>query len=197
MPSDWKSELAAAVPALEHHSMLFYAKGAVRPAYNNSTVSESLAKFRSEMLPLSPLKDPLGKPVSLVRENFPKLVDLEHRTLSRQDFNASSICDAIEQGLFDCAHYQKMDRDRLECLFWLPEVICDPDAIYNNGHKIVAGHHIYVKVYDKKGSSIKVAFTLDLFKKGKIIRTVPITSFLTDPATAISFVRGTPLYRRK
>ena len=71
-----------------------------------------------------------------------------------------------------------------------------PDAIYRNGHKIIAGDEVYVRVYDKLGSRVKLLFTMDIRKNGKVIRTVPVTSFLTDPDTVINFITGQPLYRK-
>jgi hypothetical protein len=86
--------------------------------------------------------------------------------------------------------------DRLRTIFWLPELLCDPDAVYINAHKIVAGDHVFVRVYNKGGSTVKVAFTLDVKKRGRLISTVVVTSFLTNPGDAISFVKGEPVYVR-
>ena len=97
---------------------------------------------------------------------------------------------------FDVGNYEPHRDDRLRTLFWLPEVLTDPDAIYPNAHKIVAGDQVYVRVYDKMGSTVKLAFTKDVTKRGVVIQTVLITSFLTDPKTAMSYVRGQPIYQR-
>jgi len=60
-------------------------------------------------------------------------------------------------------------------------VLRDPDAIYPNAHKIVAGDEVYVRVYDKMGSNVKLAFAQDIKKHSKLISTVVITSFSADP----------------
>ena len=196
MGLDLRQQLAEHFPRLEHQ-LAFYARGAKHPPYNHASVADTLARFCAEILPMSPLEDPRKKRVSIVKGNFPKLVDLEHKTLKKKDFPAFQIIECIENGSFDPDHYEIPDLSRIRTLFWLPEVIQDPDAIYKNGHKIIAGDEVYVGVYDKDGSKVKLLFTMDKYdKKGKYIRTVPVTSFLTDPEMVINFVSGQPLYQR-
>jgi hypothetical protein len=195
---NFREKLAAVLP--EHsHKLIFYARGAKHPPYNEEDVTGSLKLFCSEILPKCPLVDPRKKQIKLIKSNFPKLADLEHKTLSREEFTASDIVSSIENGSFALDDYRDMRQERLKCLLWLPEVICDPDAIYRNAHKIVAGDEVYVRVYDKMGSKVKLAFTMDIRDKKdkrRVIRTVIVTSFLTDPATAISYVKGDPVYLR-
>lgn len=193
---NFREKLAALFPE-NSHKLLFYAKGSKHPPYNELGIAETLAAFCVDFLPLCPLADPRGKRIKVEKANFPKLADLEHKTLTRKQFNATQICACIEDGTFNADHYKPQDKDRMRDLFWLPDLIRDPDAIYRNAHKIVAGDEIYVKVYDKMGSNVKLAFTMDIHNGSKLIRTVIVTSFLTSPATAISYVRGEPLYRRK
>jgi hypothetical protein len=195
MATDLRAQLAAAFPQVEHQ-LVFFEKGSPHPPYNELDCYETLKKFCAEFLPLSPFKDPRGKQVSIVKGNFPKLVDLDHKTLAREDFSASKIVECIENKTFDLNHYKSMESARMRTLFWLPEVLCNPDAIYKNGHKIIAGDEVYVKVYDKMGSNVKLVFTMDVQKRGQLVRTVPITSFLTDPEMVINFVSGQPRYRR-
>lgn len=188
--------LAAALP--EHkHKLLFYRAGNKRPEYNKLSVKESLVKFCAELLPICPLRDPRGKKISIVKANFPKLAGVEHLTLSKEELSASAIIKSIENDTFDLGHYKEDRDDRLRTLFWIPEVLCTPDAIYKNAHKIVVGDEVYVRVYNKMGGRVKLIFTMDLKQRGVVIRTVPITSFLTDEATAISYVKGEPLYPQK
>ncbi|MGA2046760.1 MAG: hypothetical protein ABSG96_03665 [Terracidiphilus sp.] len=195
MALDLRQQLAAQFPQLEHQ-LAFFARGSRHLPYNEADVAGTLIRFSAEILPISPLVDPRGKQVSIVKGNFPKLVDLEHKTLKKQDFPAFQVLECIENGTFDPAHYVIPDSSRMKTLFWLPEVIQDPDAIYKNGHKIIAGHEVYVRVYDKMGSKVKLFFTMDISNKGKYVRTVPVTSFLTDPEMVINFVSGQPLYQR-
>ena len=193
---DLREQLAAAFPEHEH-KLLFYAKGCKHPPYNNLSVPETLTRFCSDLLPECPLADPRGKRVSIVKGNFPKLAGLEHLVLKKDELSASDIIRQIEGGYFDLGHYDTAKDDRLRTLFWIPEVVRDPDAIFRNAHKIVVGDEVYVRVYDKMGSKVKLVFTMGIKKGNQLIRTVPVTSFLTDPKTAISYVKGKPLYGRK
>ena len=193
--SDFRAKLAAAVQ--QEHKLMFYAPGSVHPPYNRLSVTDSLTKFCADILPLSPIQAPRGKRIKIIKTNFPKLAGLEHKTLSRDELRASDIIQAIENGSFNLEDYNPDRDDRLRTLFWLPELLSDPDAIYRNAHKIVAGSEIYVRVYNKSGSRIKLAFTMDILnRKQKLVSTVVITSFLTDAATALTYVEGEPLYRR-
>jgi hypothetical protein len=105
---------------------------------------------------------------------------------------ASRVIEEIESGNFEASQY-KWEIDRIRTLFWMPDVLADPDAVYKNAHKIVEGDEVYVKVYDKMGARVKLVFT-DYIKPIK--QTVIVTSFLTDPETAWKYVRGEPLYAR-
>lgn len=196
MVGNFREALAGAFPDQEH-KLLFYQNGSKHPPYNELTVAETLKRFCDEIVSAPPLRDPRGKVISIMKTHFPKLAGLKHKTLSKEDLNASGIISAIEDGSFDIGDYDPARDDRFRSLFWIPEVLLDPDAIYKNAHKIVVGDEVYVRVYDKMGSKIKLVFTLDVKQRGKIIRTVPTTSFLSDPATAVEYVRGEPLYRRK
>jgi hypothetical protein len=195
---DLRQQLAAQFPQLEHQ-LAFYARGSKHPPYNHKDVRDSLSQFCEQILPLSPLKDPRNKEIKIVKGNFPKLADLEHKTLTRDEFPASQIVKCIEEGTFDPSDYQTPESSRISTLFWLPELVQDPDAIYRNGHKIIAGNEIYVRVYDKQGRRVKLLFTMDIknAKNGELIRTVPVTSFMTDSQKVIDFISGQPLYARK
>ncbi len=180
----------------QEHKLLLYGRGSKHPPYNELSVPDTLTKFCAELLPCSPFLDPRKKTVQIVKNNFPKLAGLQHRNLTRAKLPASAIVASIENGTFDPSEYDLTRNDRLRTLFWIPELISDPDAIYPNAHRIVEGDEVYVRVYDKMGSTLKLLFTLNLRKHGRIIRTVPVTSFLTDARTALSYVRGEPLYLR-
>lgn len=204
---DWKEQLATIASSMTppevivsssvDHLALFDAYGSKHPPDNELSVSDTLKKFCEEFLPLSPLIDPRDKPIRIVKNNFPKLAGLKHRTKSREELSATQIIAAIENGTFDPEDYNADRGDRLRTLFWLPELVRDPDAIYPNGHKGVEGDEVYVRVYDKMGAKVKVAFMKDLRdKKGQIINTIPITSFLADPTRAKSFVKRDALYVR-
>jgi hypothetical protein len=179
------------------HRELFFGAGAACSALNSLGVSGTLNRFCLEFLPQCPLADPRGKEVRIVKSNFPKLADLEHAHLPREVLSASMIVQAIEDGSFDPTHYREMRVERIQTLFWVPDCIRDPDAIFRNGYKMIAGDEVYVRVYNKSGSKVKLVFTMDIKKNGSIVRTVPVTSFFTNSRRASLFVKGAPLYIRK
>jgi hypothetical protein len=193
---DLRQKLIAALPQLQHQ-LAFDVKGALHPAYNEKDVPASLEQFCTDILPASPFVDPRGKAISIVKGNFPKLIHLEHNTLTKDELKASQIIKSIEDGSFRLEDYSIEDAARISTLFWLPELIKDPDSIYQNGHGIIAGDEVYVRVYDKLGPKVKLLFTKDIQDgKGKLIRTVPVTSFLTEPRKVTNFIAGQPIFRR-
>jgi hypothetical protein len=192
MPSDFREQLVAALP--EHdHKLLFYALGRKHPAYNELGVTETFAKFTEEFLPLCPLEDPLGRDIKVTPINFRKLINLKHKTLG-DDAKAWKIVEEIEQGTFDIANYELPD-DRIRTLFWVPDAITDPDAIYKNNHCSVQADEVFVSVYDKMGSTVKLTF-ISTFGKKPVQRVEIVTSYLTEPHTAIKCIKGKPIYVR-
>lgn len=51
-------------------------------------------------------------------------------------------------------------KDRMQALFWVPDVLSDPDAIYvkKPSHGLIKAEEVYIKVFNKMGSKIKVVF---------------------------------------
>jgi hypothetical protein len=196
MTSDFDEKLLTALAPFDH-AQVFHARGCKCPKFNWLGVEETFERFCREFLPLCPLVDPRGKQVRVLKSNFPKLADLEHATLDRKQFPASRIVECLENGTFHEGDYKASRRERMQMLFWIPEVIANPDAIYKNGHKVVAGDEIYVRVFDKKGSKVKLVFTKNIGSHHEITHAVPITSFLTDARRARQMVKGDPLYLRK
>jgi hypothetical protein len=195
MSLDLRNEFAAACPQ-EDQTPAFSEKGSKHSGYNDSSMADSLQRFCDEFLPKTPLVDPRGKKISIEEGNFPKLANLEHKTLKKEDFPAFQILQCLRDGTYDPSHYINPELDRLRTLFWIPELITDPDSIYRNGHKIIPADEVYVRVYDKEGARVKLFFSMDLWRKGKVIRTIPVSSFLTDPHKVSRFITGKPLYVR-
>jgi len=192
------AEFTKANETLSPHCASFYVRGTVHPDYNRLNVSQSYARFRNEIVAFGPIVDPTGCRIAIKRESFPKLINIK-RLAEGERGKATKLIELIEDGLFDSppGHYRNQEfsweRDRIETLFWIPDLIANPDAIYKNGHRIIQGDRVFVKVYDKLGSKIKLAFTQTVGKNGP---NVIVTSFLTDPETAISYIRGLPIYSR-
>jgi hypothetical protein len=192
MGGDLREQLAAIRPEVAHQ-MIFYAKGAKHPPYSELTVQETFAKFKEEFLPKCPLEDPLGRDIRITALNFRKLLNLKHRELGELA-RAWKIVEELETGQFNISNYDLPD-DRIRTLFWLPEVITDPDAIYKNNHCSVEADEVFVRVYDKSGSRVKLAFTAKFGKK-PVVRVEIVTSYLTTAETALKCLHGQPIYTR-
>ena len=192
MALDFREQLAAAFPD-QSHKLIFFGKGWRHQPFNDLGVVETFAKFKQDFLSLCPLEDPLGRNIKVESVNFRKLLNLKHKTLGDKA-RAWKIVAEIEQGTFDISNYGLPD-DRIRTLFWIPEVITDPDAIYRNNHRVIAADEVFVRVYDKLGSKVKLVFTATFGKK-PVQRVEIVTSYLTEPHTALKIIDGNPLYIR-
>jgi len=185
--NDFKEKL---VKALVPHDpkLIVYAKGCKHPGYNTLSVVESFHRFCKEILPLSPLVDPRGKRITIIENNFPKFLNLEPK---KQGDPARPIIlvRAIKAGQFDACKY-KWEADRIRDLFWVPEVLTRPDAIYKNKHLVIDADEVYAKVYDKQGSTVKLAFVKDISPKLCVV----VTSYLTNPIRAMACFEGEPIW---
>lgn len=176
--ADFREQLAAAVPSTAH-LLLFHARGSKHPPFNELGVLESFAKFVTDVLPLSPFSDPRGKKIKIIENNFPKFLNLEPK---QPGYPARPILlvRMIKAATINLDHY-KWERDRIEDLFWIADVLTAPNAIYRNGHRVVAADEVYVKVYDKLGSRVKLVFTKNMPHNNEA---VVVTSYLTRPNRA-------------
>jgi hypothetical protein len=173
------------------------AVGSPHPPNNYQTIPETLQRFKSEFLPLSPLVDPRGRRILIRATNFPKFQNLKPKDVRRPK-RAHTILDEIGDGSFRLEEYD-FEEERLRSLFWIPDVICRPDAIYKKkGFGVVEAEEVYVKVYRKQnvGSPVKVVFTHRV-KGGQQRDWVVISSYFTSRATAKLYTEGEPLWIRK
>ena len=105
---------------------------------------------------------------------------------------ASHVIRQLKGGEFqDAAHYVESGRHRT--LFWIPDVITDPDGIHLNAHPIVAGDEVYVKRYDKMGAEVKIVVVEGTQGTQSII----ITSLLTTESKLPSYVAMPPIWSKK
>jgi hypothetical protein len=197
-PSDFREKLIAVatlvVPDIGHYS-LFFEKGCKSPAFNHLSVCDTFAKFREEFLPQCPIIDPRNRKIKIRKDNFPKFLNL---VVKPKFFpkKPSTIVELIENGKFVSDEYE-WAADRIEALFWVPDVIRDPDAIFKmkrDGGHLVKAEEVYVKVFDKMGSKVKLVF---VDRVGKHKDTIFITSYLTSAHTALKYCMGKPLYTRR
>jgi hypothetical protein len=192
MSRDLREQIALADPR-SGHWLLFTETGAACPPLNHLTVMETFGKFVSDFLPQCPITDPRGKTIRIRKDNFPKFLNL----IVKPGFppkKPSTIVEQIERGQFDALQYDWAP-DRIKSLFWVPDVISDPDAIYvkKTTYGRIRASEVYVKVYCKMGATVKLVF-VDYF--GKSRDPIFITSFWTDPQSAMKHCAGSPLHRR-
>ncbi len=194
MGNDLRAALINAFPKGDPRR-IFYARGRKHPPYNELSIVESFKKFKTDFLPLCPLPDPLDRMIRIEDTNFRKLINLKHKTLG-DAARAYKIIDELENGTFDASNYEEIECDRIRTLFWVPDVIRDPDAIFKNNHGVVKADEVFVYVYDKLGSKIKLAFTSTFGPKFNP-RVEIVTSYLTDERTAMFCAKGKALYVRE
>jgi hypothetical protein len=191
MPGTIREQLLEAMPG-DDPRRVFYAPGRPHLPYNELSLTNTLEKFKTEFLPLCPLSDPLDRQIRVVDTNFRKLINLKHKALGKKA-KAYKIIEEIETGTFDPKDYSPLELDRIRTLFWIPEVIQDPDAIYKNNHRVVEADEVFVCVYNKGGAKVKLVFTSTFGPKFNP-RVEIVTSYLTDERSAMFAARGKPLY---
>jgi hypothetical protein len=184
-----RDQLAAAFSS-EKHKLNLYKKGRTRPPYNDLNVEQTLKKFKEDFLPMCPLTDRLGREIKVGLHNFRKLAGIEHKSI--EEIRAWQVVQEIENGAFNLDNYT-VEEDRIRTLFWVPDVLGDPDAIYKNAHATIRAEEVFLCVYDKLGSNIKLVFT-STFGESRNRRREIVTSYLTDAKGALSCIKGQPIY---
>lgn len=110
-----------------------------------------------------------------------------------QRARAYMLIEELESGTFDPSHYDPLEKDRIRTMFWIAEVLEDPDAVFRNNHRTVKADEVFATVYDKNGSKIKLVFTAAFGPRFNLRQEV-VTSYLTDPLSASKCFKGKPLY---
>ena len=183
---------ANAIPS-EHRFL--YAKGRKHLPYNDFGVIGTYSKFKADFLPLCPITDRLDREIRVEQTHFRKMLNMKHRTLGEKA-RAYMLVEELEAGSFDASHYDSLEKDRIRTMFWIPEVLQDPDAVFKNNHKTVKADEVFATVYDKSGSTIKLVFTAAFGPRFNPRQEI-VTSYLTDPLSASKCFKGKPLYLRK
>src|ERR1700694_2756132 len=93
---------------------------AKHPPYSSLDIQQSFAKFCQELAGKS-FKDPCGNEVFIFEENFPKFLNMKFIATGK-NIKASIVIQALQLGTFDPSLYT-LENDRLETLFWIPDVI--------------------------------------------------------------------------
>jgi hypothetical protein len=149
------------------------------PNYKFSTVTELYQQYATR-LEGSSVTDPLGRDIEFLAENFPHLVKLEFYNAKTRAWVKAAAAVSVAQlksKTLDETRYRIVDLSRPRTLFWVPEVLQNPDAIYDN--KRENGTEVYVKRYRRtQGQTIKLALVSERPGGDRII----VTSFWCDDA---------------
>lgn len=205
VPSDFRKQLVAVIPNMAaaayervEHLAILDGEGSTHPGHNYLGIVDTLKKFQTDFLPLSPLIDPRGRRIMIIQNNLPKFLNLRVMD-GKTPKKPHTMIEEMEAGTFKEDDYI-WEQDRLQALFWIPDVIRNPDAIYpkKHGFGVVPAEEVYVKVYKKdSGSPVKVVFTQRIGDAKKKNRPwMVITSYLTSRSTAKLYTDGDPLYHR-
>jgi hypothetical protein len=123
--------------------------------------------------------DPTGTKVHFLDHNFPKLIQLSFKGSKA---HATRTLAALRSGNFDERDYA-YDSHRFMTLFWIPDVIKNPDAIQPNVRQTIEGDEIYVKRFAKAGPPFKLIFTGK--DRGSGHRIVTTAFFTTEDRLAL------------
>jgi hypothetical protein len=138
------------------------------------------------------IEDPRKVSVSLFEENFPKLLKLwlkPNGQLPARKARAKAVIPLLRAGTFNQDLYTWQDV-RLRTLFWLEDVIREPDGIYPNCAQVVEGEEVYIKRYNKELSDVKLVFTTIRPGGARVV----ITSFLDNASSIKDYCAEEPLY---
>lgn len=144
------------------------------PNNKYGSIAELFKRFEIELEGTS-VTDPCGEKSYFYADNFPHLVKLEFYNEKIRQWVAAKASVAVQQlrsGILDESKYRIGDSSRPRTLFWVPEIIANPDEIHINRRD--NGREVYSKRYTRNGQGATLKIVL-VAKKGNT-RAV-ITSF--------------------
>ncbi len=163
--------------------------GAPCPAYSFCSIAGMFRRYEKELVGTY-VSNPLGTRVFFMDYNFPKLIQLHFRGKKAR---AQKAIAHLRTDKPNEAEYE-FDRNRFSTIFWIPEVITEPDSIHDNAHATIEGDVVYVKRYAKAGSDFKLVFTT---VDEELNQRVVTTSFLTQEDRLSEFVKMPPKWAQK
>jgi hypothetical protein len=116
-----------------------------------------------------------------LERNFPKLIKLQFRPDDQVEWKRAIPHTAIAQlnsGAFLEGLHRSEEPVRMETLFWITDVIKNPDGIHPNCGEKVEGEEVYFRRYDKAGTDIKLVFTIAEYPGRRIV----VSSFFEKPS---------------
>lgn len=125
-----------------------------------TSIAELYATFQKE-LEGKIFTDPSGKTVTFLADDFPHLVKLEFFDVKQKrwvDARAKAAIPQLQRGELDESRYRIGDSSRPRTLFWIPEIIANPDSIHPN--KRNRKNDVYAKRYRRKGAGATLKIVL-------------------------------------
>lgn len=169
------------------------------PPIFTGTVIQAYERYMSECHGTD-CEDPRDICVSLSNANFPKLLSLWVKADGNQPARkarAKYVIPQLEKGEFDPTRHT-WNGKRLMTLYWIRDVITDPDGIYPNSAQQVEGDEVYVKRYGNMAGrfgteDVKLVF-VEINNAGE---RVVITSYLEKPQRVKNYCGTPPIYIRE
>jgi hypothetical protein len=183
------------MPERSLKSVKAHRPGAICPPYRCGNIAGIFEGYEKELAGKT-FTDPCGEKVSFFDYNFTKLVQLEIARASsgiRLKAKAARFLKEVRSGHLDESNYT-WDANRAQTLFWIPNVIQEPDSIHQSCHSIIMGDRVYVKRYSKAGAPYKVVFTT--IDRSSQVRVVT-TSFLVPERRLTRFVQVPPTWKKR
>jgi hypothetical protein len=125
-----------------------------------SSIADLYAAFQ-KALEGKEFPDPAGKTATFRAEDFPHLVKLEFFDKKQKrwvDARAKSAIPQLQSGTLDESRYRIGDSSRPRTLFWVPEIIANPDSSHPN--KRNKKNDVYAKRYRRKGGGATLKIVL-------------------------------------
>jgi len=144
------------------------------PNNKYTSIAELFQQFQSQLEGTCVI-DPCGEENRFFVENFPHLVKMEFYNEKIGEWVDAKATVAVEQlraGTLNESKYRIGDPSRPRTLFWVTDIISDPDEIHHNIRN--NGTEVYSKRYKRKG---KVAILKIALVAKKIEGRAVITSF--------------------
>ncbi len=146
-------------------------------SYRVGTIAELYEEYMAR-LEGTCVVDPCGESNWFLAENFPHLVKLEffNRKINQWvDARATEAVAQLKNMSLDESRYRIGDSSRPRTLFWVPEIISNPDSIHENIRN--NGTDVYCKRYQRSvGNEMKIVL---IAKRADSTRAV-MTSFWSD-----------------
>ncbi len=146
--------------------------------HSYSSIAELYAAFQ-KTLEGKLFTDPAGKVATFLAEDFPHLVKLEYLDPKQGrwvEARAKAAIPQLQSGTLEESRYRIGDESRPRTLFWIPEIIGNPDSTDPN--KRNKNNDVYAKRYNRKGNGASIKIVL-VETQADGTRTVQ-TSFWSD-----------------